>query len=61
MSTSEKIFNYTDDHDVDEDKTTVSLHAGRWNRSTLTGIVCRNLYDTPTITGGDVASLKKNK
>jgi hypothetical protein len=35
---------------------TISLHGGRWNKVSDTGITCRNVQDWVGLTGSDVAS-----
>ena len=47
---------YTDWHHVDEDMTTIVNHGGRWDDISITGITCRNIWDSPTGLSPNVAS-----
>ena len=49
---------YTDYHDVDEELTIICKCGGRWNDGAFVGIASRDLYDSPTVSGDWVASLK---
>ena len=50
---------YTDQHDVDEDKVTTVYQSGHWNswnESEAAGLMCRDLFDSPTEAWDYVAS-----
>ena len=46
MSTSKDIIYYTDNHRVDEDNLTISVHGGNWLYEA--GIACRFVVDAST-------------
>ena len=48
--------NYTDEHHVDEDETTIPAHGGQWWRGSQAGVTYRNLWNSPITSGVDVAS-----
>lgn len=56
-----KIFNYTDWHDIDEDRRTICNAGGTWDRGTMSGIIQQSMYDTPTKVYSGVASRVKNE
>ena len=43
-----KIHSYTDTHDVDEDRMTTNVQGARWTDMIQAGIVCRNMWYSPT-------------
>ena len=45
-------------HDVDEDAVSISKCGGKWDNGNWVGITFRDLYDSPTVSGDWVASLK---
>ena len=51
-----KIWNYTDDHDVDEDLRTILLQGGMWYQNDNAGGTCRYMGDTPTTAWDTAAS-----
>ena len=58
--------NYTDYHEVDEDRMIISLQGGSWARESLAGIAYRDTNNAPTLASSRVASRcctiqKKNK
>ena len=55
-SSTVEFLNYTDAHDVDEDKTTISSQGGAWNYGPIIGIALRYMNDSPTTSGYHVAS-----
>ena len=60
---SKLIIYYTDAHDVDEDKRTMTNYGGFWPRGNDVGMMHRDLYQSPDYdpgTVGDVASKKNN-
>ena len=57
MSTSKVFLNYTDAHDVDENKMTIMSQGGRWDRATWAGATYRYVFDTPTTALVSVASV----
>ena len=54
-STYENNFNYTDDHDVDEETRTIASQGGHWNTNTRAGIAFRYVFDGPLFFITDVA------
>ena len=56
MSTSKVFLNYTDVHDVDEDKMTIACGQGWYWGGNECGALHRLLFNIPTFTQGDVAS-----
>ena len=50
---------YTDEHNVDEDATTIANYGGRWDKTSSVGITLRELFDTSSGAANTVASLKK--
>ena len=53
-----KIWNYTDEHNVDEDLVSIMLQGGWWGFGNMVGVVNRNMNDSPTVIFDVVASLK---
>ena len=54
---------YTDQHDVDEDKVTITHQGGHWNawnESAASGVMCRDAYDTST-SSWNIVAYKYNK
>ena len=49
--------NYTDMHDVDEDRTTVSVYGGYWVYGDAVGVTCRRTTDPLNIIYANVASM----
>ena len=49
---------YTDEHNVDEDATTIANYGGRWDKTSSVGITLRELFDTSSGAANTVASLK---
>ena len=45
---------YTDWHDVDEDKTTMTNYGGFWSRDNDVGVMIRDLYQSPDYDPGTV-------
>ena len=62
MSTSKIFLNYTDWHDVDENRNTIPVYDGTWMgdraMSDGTGIYRRDMYDPVDTVAHTVASLK---
>ena len=59
MSASRIFLNYTDWHDVDEEMRTIAVCDGcwsTWGMSEASGVMCRELYDSPTSFADYVAS-----
>ena len=50
------IIYYTDGHDVDEDKVTITSHGCHQNMESWAGITCRDVQYIPTDFGGYAAS-----
>ena len=47
---------YTDVHDVDEDRVTISVHGGDWEDRVWTGVTCRNMPGDGSVTHDNIAS-----
>ena len=56
MSTSRIIHSYTDFHDVDEDRRTISIQGGEWPAGNTAGIMVRFVIDSPSSAWDTVAS-----
>ena len=56
MSTSENNLNYTDPHDVDEDKMTIFSQGGFWGDSNQAGVMKHDLYRSSVYYDHEVAS-----
>ena len=52
------IIYYTDQHDVDEDKLTIPIHAGRWLAGENGGVFGKAMDDAPDYVANIVASKK---
>ena len=55
-SNMKKFCNYTDSHDVDEDKVTISIYDGWWTDGIRAGVIYRSLNDAPIYALDTVAS-----
>ena len=47
---------YTDEHEVDEDNTAISIYGGRWHHESRAGIARRDMYDSSSSMFDSVAS-----
>ena len=56
-----QISKYTDAHDVDEDKVTMTIQGERYSAEFLAGIMHRHMYNAPTDSLDGAASRCKNK
>lgn len=56
MSTSKDIINYTDMHDVDENRMTMFAHGGGWPYESMIGITQRDVSNVPNASQIGVAS-----
>ena len=54
-----EIFNYTADHDVDENEPTIANFGGPWRFGDVAGVSCRYVSAPIHYTENNVASLKK--
>lgn len=62
MSTfTHHLYDYTDEHDVDENMTVIFIHGGRWENGSNAGITRRAMDDAPTTSGSSWFASKGDK
>jgi len=59
VSRHQKLINYyTDEHNVDEDRVTITSQGGRWCELSTVGVSDRYIWNSPSSPSSNVASLK---